>query len=64
MSLNTKFDESVRNKNLEIQNLRKYHSALININSLKTLVSSGDVENLSRFVRLIECENTITGKFK
>lgn len=50
-------------KNMKLRDFRKYHSALIRLNAIKAMMKKRDVEALGDYMNIIDCENTVVGKF-
>ena len=49
-------------KNKQISGLRRLYKTIYKANALKTMIDNQDSENISRFLDVIECENTILRK--
>ncbi len=55
--------EEIEMMNYSLNNFRTYHSTLVNLNSLKHMAKTGDIESLNKYMDIIDCENTIAGNF-
>ena len=56
-----KENKLLNSKNIDIRDLRKYHSALIKLNSIRTMMKKRDASALGDYLNIIDCENTIIG---